>query len=62
VHNEELHNLYASGNIIRVIKSRRTRRARRLARSEHMINAYKILMISTYIFNLNGERSGYRMT
>jgi hypothetical protein len=32
LHNEELHNLYSSPNIIRMIKSRRMRWARHLAR------------------------------
>jgi hypothetical protein len=32
LHNEELHNLYASLNIIRVIKSREVRGARHVAR------------------------------
>jgi hypothetical protein len=32
LHNEELHNLYISPNIIRVIKSRRMRWARHVAR------------------------------
>jgi hypothetical protein len=35
LHNEELHNLYVSPNIIRVIKSRSMRRARHIARMEH---------------------------
>ena len=34
VHNEELHSLYRSPNIIRVIKSRRLRRAGHVARME----------------------------
>jgi hypothetical protein len=33
LHNEELHNLYASLNIIRTIKSRRMRRAGHVAQS-----------------------------
>jgi hypothetical protein len=32
LHNEELHNLYSSPNIIRMIKSRRLRRAGHVAR------------------------------
>jgi hypothetical protein len=32
LHNEELHNLYSSPNIIRMIKSRRMRRAGQVAR------------------------------
>jgi hypothetical protein len=38
LHNEELHNVYSSLNIIRIIKSRLT------ARIEEMRNAYKILI------------------
>jgi hypothetical protein len=38
LHNEELHNLYASINIIRVIKSRKVRQAGHLARMEEMKN------------------------
>jgi hypothetical protein len=41
LHNEELHNLYASPNNIRVIKARRIRWARHIARMGDMINAYK---------------------
>jgi hypothetical protein len=40
LHNEELHNLYCSTNIIRVMKSRREGNA---ARMGDMSNAYKIL-------------------
>jgi hypothetical protein len=43
-HNEELHNLYASPNIIRVIKSRRMRWAGHIARTREMRNAYKNLV------------------
>jgi hypothetical protein len=43
LHNEELHNLYASPNIIRVIKSRNVRWANHVARTGELINAYKIL-------------------
>jgi hypothetical protein len=42
LHNEKLHNLYASTNIIRVIKSKRMRWARRVARMGETRNAYKI--------------------
>jgi hypothetical protein len=42
--NEELHNLYASPNIIKVIKSRRMRRAGHVARAGEMRNAYKIFV------------------
>jgi hypothetical protein len=44
LHNEELHNLYASPNIIRVFKSRRMRWAGHLALTEDMRNAYKIFV------------------
>jgi hypothetical protein len=40
VHNEDLCNLYASPDIIRVIKSRRMRWARRIRRMGKMVNAY----------------------
>jgi len=38
LHNEELHNLYTSPNIIRVIKSRRMRLVRHVARMGEMGN------------------------
>jgi hypothetical protein len=38
LHNEELHNLYASPNIIRVIKSRRMRWVGHVAHMEEMRN------------------------
>jgi hypothetical protein len=41
LHNEELHNLYASPNIIRVIISRKMRWAWQVARMGNMKNAYK---------------------
>jgi hypothetical protein len=40
LHNEELHNLYASSNIIRVIKSRRMRWVGLGTSMEEMRNAY----------------------
>jgi hypothetical protein len=43
LHNAELHNLYASLNIIRVIDSRRIRWAGNVARMEDIRNAYTIL-------------------
>jgi hypothetical protein len=43
LHNEELHNLYSSPSIIRMIKSRRMRWARHVARMEK-INASRILV------------------
>jgi hypothetical protein len=44
LHNEELHNLYSSPNIIRMIKSRRIRWARHVARMGEKRNAYRILV------------------
>jgi hypothetical protein len=43
-HNEELHNVYASPNIIRVIKWRRMRWAGQVALMEEMSNSYKPLV------------------
>jgi hypothetical protein len=42
--NEELHNLYSSPDIIRMMKSRRIRSAGHVARMRKMRNAYKILV------------------
>jgi hypothetical protein len=44
LHNEELHNLYCSPNIIRMIKSRRMRWAGHVARMGKTRNAYRILV------------------
>jgi len=44
LHNEELHNLYASPNIIRVIKSRGMKWAGHVARMEETINVSEILV------------------
>jgi hypothetical protein len=44
LHNEELHNFYSSPNIIKMIKSRRMRRARHVARMGETRNAYRILV------------------
>jgi hypothetical protein len=41
---EELHNVYSSPNIIRMIKSRRVRLAGHVARMGEMRNAYRILV------------------
>jgi hypothetical protein len=41
---EELHNLYYSPNIIKMIKSRRIRLAGHVARMEEKRNAYRILV------------------
>jgi hypothetical protein len=44
LHNEELHNLYSSPSIIRVIKSRRMRWAGHVARLGEKTNADRILV------------------
>jgi hypothetical protein len=46
LHNKQLHNLYSSPNVIRMIKSRRMRWAGHVTRMEHKWNAYKILVES----------------
>ena len=43
LHNEELHSLYRSPNLVRVIKSRRLRWAGHEARMEEGRSAFKIL-------------------
>jgi hypothetical protein len=43
-HNEELHNLYASSNIIRVIKPRRMKWVGYVACMEEIRNAYNIFV------------------
>jgi hypothetical protein len=44
LHNEELHNLYSSPNIIRIIKSRRMRWAEHVARMWDMRKVYRLLV------------------
>jgi hypothetical protein len=44
LHNEELHNLYSSSNIIRIIKSRKMRWAGHVAQMGETRNAYRILV------------------
>jgi hypothetical protein len=44
LHNEELHNLYTSQNITRMIKSRRMRWVGNVARMAEMRDAYRILV------------------
>jgi hypothetical protein len=44
LHNEELHNLYCSPSIIRIIKSRRMTWAVNVARVGENMNAYRILV------------------
>jgi hypothetical protein len=43
LHNEELHNLYSSPSIIRMIKSRKIRWARHVERMRAKRNTYRIL-------------------
>jgi hypothetical protein len=43
LHNEELHSLYRSPNIVRVIKSRRVRWAGHVARMEDGSSSFKFL-------------------
>ena len=43
LHNEELHSLYRSPNIVRVIKSRRLRWVGHVARMEESRSAFKVL-------------------
>jgi hypothetical protein len=50
LHNEELHNLYTSANIIRVIKSKRTRLAGQVARMD-ITEMQRIFLLE----NLNGR-------
>jgi hypothetical protein len=44
LHNEELHNLYSSPSIIRIMKSRRMRWAGNVARMGEKKNAHRILV------------------
>jgi hypothetical protein len=44
LHNEELHNLFSSPNIIRMIKSRRMRWAGHVAQRGEKRNTYRILV------------------
>jgi hypothetical protein len=44
LHNEELHNLYSSPSLVRIIKSRRMRWAGHVARLGEKRNAYRILV------------------
>jgi hypothetical protein len=53
LHNEELHNVYAIPNIIRMINSRRMIWAGHIARMGDVRNAYKILV---------GKPEGKRLT
>jgi hypothetical protein len=44
LHNEELHNLYTSPNVIRVVKPRRMRWVGNVARMGEMRSAYSIMV------------------
>jgi len=44
LHDDELHNMYASTNIIRLIKPRKMRWAGHVARIGAIRNAYKVLV------------------
>jgi hypothetical protein len=44
LHNDELHSLYSSPNIVRVIKSRRMRWAGHVARMEEGRGVYRVLV------------------
>jgi hypothetical protein len=44
MHNEELHNLYSSPSIIRIIKARRMRWAGHVARMGEKRNVYRLLV------------------
>jgi hypothetical protein len=44
LHNEELHELYSSPSIIRIIKARRMRWARHVARMGEKRNVYRLLV------------------
>jgi hypothetical protein len=44
LHNKELHNLYSSPSIIRIIKSRRMRWAGQVARMREKRNMYRLLV------------------
>jgi hypothetical protein len=43
LHNKELHDLYSSPSIIRIIKSRRMRWAGHVARMGERMNAYRLV-------------------
>jgi hypothetical protein len=58
LHNEELHNLYSSPSIIRVIKSRRMKWEGHVARMGEKRNAYRILADSPALpgYNVDSRR------
>jgi hypothetical protein len=45
LHNEELNDLYSSPNIVRVVKSRRMRWARHVARMGQNRSLYRVLVV-----------------
>jgi hypothetical protein len=45
LHNEELHDLYSSQSIIRIIKARRMRWAEHVAQMGEKTNAYRLLVV-----------------
>jgi hypothetical protein len=55
LHNEELHNLYSSPSIIRMIKSRRMRWAGHVERMGEKMNAYRILVGNPEVKSLPGR-------
>jgi len=55
LHNEELHDLYSSPNIARVIKSRRVRWAGHVARMGEERGAYRVLVGKTGGKETTGE-------
>jgi hypothetical protein len=57
MHNEDLHNLYSSQNIIRMIKSRRMKWARHIACMRDYRNVYRI-----FVRNPEGKRTLERST
>jgi hypothetical protein len=44
LHNKELHDLYCSPRVVRIMKSRRMRRAQHVARMGEKRNAYRLLV------------------
>jgi hypothetical protein len=44
LHNEELHDLYSSSSIIRIMKARRMRWTGHVARMREKMNAYRLLV------------------
>ena len=55
--NEELHSMYRSPNIVRVIKSRRLRWAGHIARMEDGKSSFTILTGKPTVLGVNGRNS-----